>query len=41
MARVFTFILKSKYKILQVIRAWAKLKNSAEKQFARVSINQV
>ena len=33
-ARVFTFILKSKHKILHVIRAWAELENSAEKQSA-------
>ena len=41
MARVFPFILKAKHKTLHVKRAWAKLEDSTEKQFARVLINQV
>ena len=41
MARVFPFILKAKYKNLHVKRTWAKLENSAEKQFAQPSIDRV
>ena len=41
MARVFPFILKTKHKTLHVKQAWAKLENSVEKQFARVSIDRV
>ena len=40
-ARVFPFIFKAKHKTLHVKRAWAELENSTEKQFARVSIDQV
>ena len=39
--RVFPFILKAKHKTLHDKQAWAELKNSAEKQSARVSIDQV
>ena len=41
MAKVFSFILKAKYKTLHVIWAWAELENSTEKHSARVSINRV
>ena len=41
MPRVFPFILKTKHKTLHVKGAWAKLKNSAEKQSAQVSIGRV
>ena len=34
MARVFSFILKEKYKTLHIKQAWAELENSAEKKFA-------
>ena len=40
MAKVFSFILKAKYKTLHVIWAWAELENSAEKQSAQVSIDR-
>ena len=41
MARVFPIILKAKHKTLHVKQAWAELENSAEKQFARASIDRV
>ena len=41
MARVFSFILKTKHKILHVKRTWAELENSAEKHSTRVLIDQV
>ena len=41
MVRVFPFILKVIHKTLHVIRAWAELENSAEKQSARALIDQV
>ena len=40
MARVFSFILKTKHKTLHVKRAWAELENSAQKHSARVSIDR-
>ena len=33
-------LLKTKHKILHIKRAWAKLENSAEKHYARVSIDR-
>ena len=41
MARVFPFILKAKHKTLHIIWAWAELEKSAEKHYARASINRV
>ena len=41
MARVFPFILEAKHKTLHIIWAWAKLENSAEKQFAQALIDRV
>ena len=41
MARVFPFILKTKHKTLHVKHAWAELENSAEKQSAQASTDQV
>ena len=41
MARVFSFILKTKHETLHIKRAWAELENSAEKHFAQVSIDRV
>ena len=41
MARVFSFILKTKHKTLHVKQAWAELENSAKKCSARVSIDRV
>ena len=38
-ARVFSFILKTKHKTLYVKQAWAELENSAEKHSTRVSID--
>ena len=40
MDRVFPFIPRAKHKTLHVKWAWAKLENSAEKQFARLSIDR-
>ena len=40
-ARVFSFILKTKHETLHVKRAWAELENSTEKHSARVSIDRV
>ena len=39
MARVFSFILKTKHKTLHVKRDWAELENSAKERSARVSID--
>ena len=41
MASVFPFILNAKRKSLHVKWAWVELENSAAKQSARVSIDQV
>ena len=41
MARIFPFILKAKHKTLHVKQAWVELENSAEKQSAQGSIDQV
>ena len=41
MAMVFPFIFKAKHKTLHVKQAWVELENSAEKKFARASIDRV
>ena len=41
MVTIFPFTLKTKHETLHVKQAWAKLENSREKQYARVSTDQV
>ena len=41
LAMVFSFILKTKYKILRVKQVWVELENYAEKLSTRTSINRV